>query len=156
MIQPLRARHRRIFSVLAPAVALAYVAALSARRDVPVSDTSATALRKRAAVDGAWARGSAQWDELAIRARVIRSGEGWMLDLWPERDPMRPDVLVYACRASGRSEGLPADARLLGTLAGVQPRRFALPADLQPAECVVMLYSLGHGEVIGMAPCPPP
>ena len=78
-----------------------------------------------------------------------------MLELLPERDLQSPDVLVYIATGPATDDGLPPDAKLLGSL-GSQPRGFPLPRSVDLEGSRVVLYSLGHRSVLGAAPLPIP
>lgn len=155
MIAPLRARHRRAFTVLALALPALYLLALRARPDRPTM--AATALPGAAPQTAASAASGAPpvplFPDLEIDVRLLAAGT--VLELDPRAMPRAPDVLVYWRRpergaASGGSGGdLPDDAVLLGALAP-RARRYPLPA---PGG-TVLLYSLGHRTVIARAALP--
>jgi len=63
-------------------------------------------------------------------------------------------VLAYWTPAGGSSDSLPADAWLLGAVGGLRPQAFAVPEAVQGREGQLVLYSLGHQEVLGTVVLP--
>jgi len=120
MIRRLRVRHRRVFGGLAVLLPVAFVAAIAARPEFPVSKTSPRGLVERT------------------------EGEFF---LEPGLFVAAPDVLVYLVSGEFSGDSLPADALLLGTLASARSS-FPVPEDLEPVGHTLVFYSLGHGEVV--------
>ena len=161
MIRPLRARHRRMMTVLAVVVPVVFVAGLLARQPVPAVDELPGTVRPavpegftEAAVD------DAAWGGLALRTTWMvgpATAEGGP----PARgvtltflvDPRLPDLLVYwAAESEGASLAL--DAHLLGTIGDLQERSWVLPGDASDGG-VLVLYSLARQEVVATAAVPP-
>jgi hypothetical protein len=98
------------------------------------------------------------WGELPIYTELVESGDGIVsVILHPVRDLKAPDVLVYWARLPARRgdnlqvERVPEGATLVGSLAGTQPRRYVLPAAASEHNGRLILYSLAHQRVIGVA-----
>ena len=138
VIRRLRVRHRRTIGVLSIVLPVLAILGLAAR-----PDTRTPTLAREA-----WPASPADWTALGLEART----KGDTLEIRPGPRFEGADVLVYV--ASGPSTGtLPPDARLLGSL-GDQQRAFALPDGLERASQRVVLFSLGHQEVVGEAALP--
>lgn len=96
--------------------------------------------------------GSAREGGLSLRWALWREvpAGGATLELAALEDPHLPELLVYLARAPAPSaapaRALPADARLLGRLAGTAPLRVHLALAPEPAQ--LLLYSLGHAELV--------
>jgi hypothetical protein len=157
MTHRLRRRHRAFAIALAVLVPPAFAAALAARPAPPERGTLPPPLLALPA-SGAeqWAREDL-WGPLAIRTRGFAPAEGGgpVLELVPARDLLRPSLLVYWA-ATGAADALPPGAHLVGRLAGVEARRFALPAAALGTPGRLYLYSLGHHELLGSAALPAP
>lgn len=152
MIAPLRRRHRLLTSALLPLAATGYVLALRARPSFsPVADAGAASpLGVEVGAPGG---------DFSMRIWV-REGEAPELLLTPARDLSRPDVLVYWTPDEGSWETPPPEAILLGTLAGEEPRRYAIPPAMAEALAAgrpggLLLYSLGHAEPVASASLAP-
>lgn len=124
MIRGQRVGHRRAFAVLAVALPAFLVAALRAR-PAEIAGLAVT----RAAEPGG--------DAL----RIVREGPRVHLRL--PRDWNEPDVLLYASPSWPAARGLPADARLVGSLEG--SRSFAWP---DGPGTLALLYSLAQDRVL--------
>jgi hypothetical protein len=158
VIAPLRRRHRRAIAALAVVFPPLFALALLARPEPAALEAlPAALLAEPAAAYPLWER-SDLWAALAIRTRLLAVQAGGLpaaVELAPERDPMRPDVLVYwageeEARAAGERR-LPAGAFLLGRLAGARARRFALPTAAATGPGRLYLYSLGHQALLDVA-----
>ena len=88
------------------------------------------------------------WPGLALRTRVLVSGDQRYVQLVPHEPVREPDVLVYASAAPAAGDALPDDARLLGRFAGSRAQSFALGTQTPDS---LWLFSLAHGEVVGRA-----
>ena len=143
MIGPLRRRHRRTMVALAVLVPAGFWLGIAARPDWP---GGAAAAAPDAA--GMEAEGMEPLEGLGLLAAVGPR----TLELLPTEDLQRPDVLVYLSGEPGPHAALPADAHLLGGLKGLEPRAFPLPDGASTRTLV--LFSLGHQEVVGSAPLP--
>jgi len=90
---------------------------------------------------------------LAVRVSLVRPEPASRdRDLVVEllRDPRRPELLVYwSADFDDSQEGLPADARLLGSVAGTRPSRMRLPDGMPVDAGYLVFYSLAQSEVVG-------
>ena len=134
MIAPLRSRHRLMTATLALLAPLGVAAGLAARPTWPGSVP-------RPAPEGLVMTPGLGWE----------LGMGWeagALLLAPPRKARAPRVLVYASNAptpAALPAALPEDALLLGPLTGGRVTRLEAPAEEAGS---LILYSLGHGEVV--------
>lgn len=143
MIRSLRARHRAIFVVLAALVPAGYAAALLGRRAAPPTSAWPEATVTPAASGD---ERLVTWSPISLRTRIRRADDGTLavaLESW--REPAPPDALVYWSASEPGDGELPDDARLLGPL-GNGPR--ALSLEHAPEGGWLVLFSLGHGEVV--------
>lgn len=148
MIAPLRRRHRwtslLLLVLFLPAL---LVLVLSSR------PRAATASALPEALTAEPAAGEATFEDShllgSVGVRVLRGG---VLELVPAAPLAQPDVLVY-WSAEAPAKTVPAGAFLLGTL-GNRPRRFPLPAEAGGTAGHVVLFSLGHGEVLATGALP--
>ncbi|MEM7586764.1 MAG: hypothetical protein AAF560_25465 [Acidobacteriota bacterium] len=152
MIAPLRRRHRWMTAILAVVVLGLYVAALAGRPAAPrTSELPAARVEPAGEV-------VAEYDDLfrhPITTRVRSSAAGWQLELTPSQPLAKPEVLVYwTSEGETGGPGLPADAFLLGALAGARPRTMTLPAAAQGRPGQLLLYSLGHQEIVDSGTLP--
>jgi hypothetical protein len=152
MNSDLRVRHRRTWFALAVLVPGVLLAGLAARGDVPV-DAGAT---ERGHLPGPTsepvATGLADADPAIAGGRWSDAEGRLWLDLEPTRDLAAPDVLVYwTVRPDAGEEDL-SDAWLLGALRGRARVRMALPEGAAGGAGTLLLYSLGHRELVASAP----
>ena len=90
------------------------------------------------------------WGELELETRLVSTSDGARaIELTPRVDLQRPDTLLY-WQPAGATE-LSDGSLLLGSVAGTQRRRFALPARAGDEPGTLVLYSLGHSEVVATA-----
>jgi len=157
VIRPLRKRHTALATVflalLAPAGLLAGVLS---RPDAPLMSGLPDVVL--AEIDGPSGRigdTSLEIDGLTIAVRTWKGGTSRFLQLAPERDLQLPDVLVYWTpeAVTGADAAPPADALLVGSLAGARPRNFVLPT-AAGAGGSIMLFSLGHQRGLGSVNLP--
>ncbi len=154
MIAPLRKRHRRTVSALAVLVPALYVLALAARPDPPVVDALPPALADPTPGEVLSDYG-ALFTGQAIAARLRGDGAARWVELEPREPVARPEVLVYwAPGSEGGYDRLGDGAVLLGALAGARPRAYPLPDAALGRDGRLVLYSLGHQEVVDSAPLP--
>ena len=157
MIAPLRRRHRWTTAVLAVAVPVLYVVALAARPDEPVV----------VSLPPEWSPAPAGKVEadlglliedppVVVRARGDGSSDvkSWGLELEPIEPIARPKMLVYWSASPPTAGRLPEAATLLGGLAGRHARTFELPVAARGHAGTLVLYSLGHQEIVASAPLP--
>ncbi len=162
MIAPLRRRHRLMTASLAVVVPVLYVVALTARPE----ETTAVlplALSEGSTADSGKAGGANPGDldndfgELFTDPRVVvrsrSDGTTWWLELEPRQPITRPEVLVYWSRSAATGR-LPEDAYLIGSLAGDRARAFELPQEALGRAGTLVLYSLGHQEIVASTRLP--
>lgn len=148
MIAPLRRRHRLMFFALGIVVLPLLALALSDRPSIPSQP-----LPEGAA--GVWSESDRQpiityhpFGELDAELRIYP--ERWVLEL---SSPLRhPDVLAYGS-AEPADTDLPAGAHLLGTVSAARPNIFHPPPS--GGDAFLILYSLGHQQVVASAPVGP-
>lgn len=139
-------------------VPVGFAVGLLAREPVPAmhpTDPALHGLRRFAVPPGATLEegGWSPVDGLDLGIQLSSEDDGQVVDLYPGPETLAPDVLVYhSASAAGAGGDLPEDALLLGSLAGLEPRRFSLPSDRSAGH--VILYSLGHARLMGSAPLP--
>lgn len=139
MIRTLRRAHGRIALALAVLVPAVFVASVLARKawqplaELPAPWSDADAARLDGLALQSFAAGSTFF--------VAREGERLLVSLHDDR---APSVLAYWTTARGPIDELPADAVLLGSVDRRVHRLRAPTGDGQ-----LVLYSLGHGTVIG-------
>lgn len=154
MIAPLRRRHRWLTGSLALIVPVLYVLALSARPGAPSNESLPAAL-VGLPVEDAGGAGDLAFADLPVTARVTGGGEDFRIELSPAEPLAKPEILAY-WTASGSASGtaLPAEAWLLGAFGGERPEAFAVPSAVLGREGHLVLYSLGHQEVLGSVSLP--
>jgi hypothetical protein len=146
VIAPLRARHRLWTGALAVAVPVLYVLALAARTEPPAVELPP------ALAEDAFGDVLREMDDLfaehAVATRVRRGSGGFQVELEPATAIVAPEVLVYWSPSAAMGDKMPAEAFLLGSLAGTRARAFALPAAALGRDGWLLLYSLGHQQVL--------
>jgi hypothetical protein len=129
MIQPLRRTHRIAFALLTAALPAVFVAGLAARRPpAPAERVS---------------------DRISL---MLASGTEVVADareLWGAAVDA-PDPLVYWIEDSPPGNSLPANARLLGSLAFARRAHLEVPAG--SGRGYLILYSLAWRKVVASAP----
>lgn len=157
MIRALRVRQRLLVPVVAAISVPLVVVGLVLRTPDPVTDALPAVLRGLAAPESAPALdGDAGFADLACHAHVwdaVPGLPGPVLELSPEADPRRPDLLLYWMR-DGEAKGPGPNSQLLGRLDGTTPTVFSLPAEARTARGTLLLYSLAHGEPVDHAAWP--
>ena len=161
MIASRRRAHRWLVCGLAPVAAVVFVSAVLSRApeprvaSLPPFPTARPDLPSAAIGDAQWTR---EYLFVGWPARVAGYAGG-ILELKPLRPLQAPDVLVYWSPTIDAGPSLPGDAHLIGRLGGPVVHRFRLPhADASPhasgAVGRLVLYSLGHQEVLAQATLP--
>lgn len=156
MIRPLRTRHRVMVTALAVALPLLFVAGLLARTPPAEMEVLPEVLRPFSeAYPALLGEEPDLWGDVAIVTRLHADAvpaSRLAVELRPEADLKTPDVLVYWHAGTVAAAGaIPDDAYLLGALAGVHARRFALPDTALRVDGRLILYSLGHQQTIATA-----
>lgn len=153
-----RRRHRLIVTALLGIVPVGVVIGLLAREPVPAMHPTDPALHglRRFAVPPGTNPSEEGWSlvgGLDLGVQLSTDGEQRHLDLYPGPETLAPDVLVYHSASAVVAGGdLPGDALLLGSLAGLEPRRLPFPSDRSAGHLI--LYSLGHARLLGSTPVP--
>lgn len=152
MIAPLRRRHRLMFTALALGVTPLLAASLLWRSQ-PVSQTfpvtAGPSDPPRLIVNlGA--------DSQGFPGQLDIHGKGVVLRL---HEPLRkPDVLAYwSAQGAAAGRALPGDVHLLGSVSAQRDNYLPLPlwpASSRVDEGFLILYSLGHHEVVASAAVP--
>ncbi len=148
-----------MFATLAVAVPAVLAAALLARRPPVLMNVIPTGLGREVTplprvLFSRTARAGSVEFEIRVTADSLPPSR-LRLGLRPLGDLHLPDPLVYWSGAAAPPDGgLPPDAVLLGSLLGVRPREFELPAAALAADGQVLVYSLGHGALAGEFPLP--
>lgn len=93
-------------------------------------------------------------DSDLLSGQILRAESGLRLLVASSRHDPLADPLLYWSAADVGAEELPADAVLLGALTGTW-QVLPLPAEADPPQGTLILYSLGHGAVrarVGLGP----
>ncbi len=152
MIRSRRQAHRVAFLVLAIALAAVLTAGLAFRPELPPPHEAPEALEAQSgfssAPDGSWAL-VADGTFLVSKGR---DANGRSLTIRPVAPILKPDLLVYwipESAAPSASGELPTEGTVLvGSLAATSPRRLSLPEDTDQGAGEIVIYSLGHKEVV--------
>ncbi len=153
MNRDLRRRHRFAFGFLALALPAGLVAGLAVRSDPPAAGQQPefdSSLSGRVLLES-----SELWGRLPLNTRISDPGGGLTVELAPRRSLRRPALLLYWSAAASDSGRLPADSRLLGAFAGTHLQAFGLPREAAQVGGRLILYSLGHQEIVASARIPP-
>jgi hypothetical protein len=159
MIAPLRHAHRTTFAVLTIGLPLLLIAGLRSRLPRPTVDS----LPIQDALPGTLARLVSierSWDGLRVLFSILENDSSTADDepleersLYLEIQPLSalllPDLLVYWTSGTATTvPTLPESALLLGTVPASRAGYYRLPRASQQGMTFI-LYSLGHGEVVG-------
>ena len=157
MIAPLRNRHRRVVTVLAVLVPVGFVAGILSRSPDPTAEAIPGELRaelREAPGQVVWAR-SDLWRDLPVDTALNRASDGRLfLTLQPRSDLKRPEVLAYWAPPGESEKPVPENAVLLGRLQGTLPSIFELPGVANGTPGRLLLYSLGHQELLKIVSLP--
>ena len=148
MIRPLRQRHRVIICTFVVSLPVALAAGLASRKPVPVAANVPLELFGHGKDFGkvVWTKTDI-WPDQHIITNLRRDAAGSMAVELLLRDLAKADVLVYwAAGNEAAVEGLPDNARLLGTLSSRAP--LPIPADVRGEAGRFVLYSLADHEVV--------
>ncbi len=148
MIRALRRRHLVVVGVFAPIVLGLFGAGIAMR--LPRASAAALPGETEQVISP---QAGAEWSGLGseedYRMRNVTLDGALGIEIVSDL-AKHPDVLAYWISTDEDPEGLPTSAVLLGALPSPGRRAFSLPkgADL-PGR--VILFSLGHGEVVASA-----
>ncbi len=158
MILSLRRRHRWLIAILSVLLPLAFAAAMFARKAPRANEAPAAFPPLAPALSQIILSKNDLWPNLNLVTRVCGDAlppTQLALELQPQEELRAPEVLVYwSPQNSGAPEALLRDAYLLGTLAGKQKRSWPLPEAALRADGMLILYSLGHQQVLATAALP--
>ena len=156
MIRSARCIHRFLVPAIGAATLLGVGLGLKSRQAVPAmhpTDPALHGLRPGSRPAGADDTSRVAVDGLDLSLARVRSEGRTYLDLYPGPGLLEPDVLIYhSANAAAANGTLPSDVLLLGTLAGLEPRRVQLPSERVSGHLI--LYSLAHTRLLGSAPIP--
>ncbi len=153
MIAPLRRRHRWLIATLTVVVPVLFVVALTGRPAGPAIGTLPAELAETAR-----GRVESEHDDLfahPIITRIRATDAEWLVELQPREPLAKPELLVYwTAEATSGDERLPAGAYLIGSLAGTRSRVYTMPEQTLGQAGRLLLYSLGHQEVVDAGDLP--
>ena len=155
MIRSRRQAHRIVFVSLALILPAILVAGLAWRPELPPIGELTEDLTVQSGFASAIDAGAVLVAEGALEVALQSPTDGGaVMTIRPTSVILKPDLLVYWMPDSGGvSEVSPgADSVLVGSLAGRSPRRLTLPAGAARGEGQIVIYSLGHREVVGRFP----
>jgi len=156
VIRSLRKRHLATFSVLLVVLPLLYVLALSVRSEPKIVESLPVFGDDAAVFSIVLAEyvHDAPAFEATTRLVADESRAGRMhLDIVLHERIEAPDVLLYWSASDAAAGGqLPADAYLLGSLQRASRQQVPLPRAARERDGHLILYSLGHQEVVASAP----
>jgi hypothetical protein len=159
MIAPLRRAHRTTFAVLTIGLPLLLIAGLRSRLPQPSVDTLPIQEVRPGTLERLVST-ERSWDGLRVLFSILEedsstAGDGPLdqrslyLEVQPLSALVLPDLLVYWTGGAATAvPTLPDSALLLGTVPASRAGYYRLPSAPQEGMTFV-LYSLGHGEVVG-------
>lgn len=151
-----RQAHRVAFLGVGGLLVALWTAGLSLRPEVPPIDSSFEDLAYQSGfvIDGTDLSIPVADERFAASFR--RDTDGASLLIRPLTPILKPDMLVYWVPLSGTSTDgdLSENAILTGSLAGHSPRRLLLPPDAAQGKGEIVIYSLGHRDVVARFPVP--
>ena len=153
MILPLRRRHRRMFTVIAILLPVAFVAGVAARRPIPTTAPPEALLSPRQTFSqSAWNR-SDLFTNVAIRVQLLHDAANTnrsALQFSPPKDFVKADLLVYWLPAESiLKDNIPDDAVLLGAFVSGQP--LPMPPTVAQKSGRLILYSLADHEILSVS-----
>ncbi|MCB9758591.1 MAG: hypothetical protein H6739_02000 [Alphaproteobacteria bacterium] len=150
----LRRRHQRALFALTAVLPVGAMLGLNLRAPEPVMDSLPAALSRQPAGDGPALRQAADLWEGATWTTTVTSNGGPLVVTLTGREPLRqPEPLLYWSAERPELGGaLPRDAWLLGAVPDDPTLRFALPARVPAPQGWLLVYALGHSEVVARAP----
>ena len=144
MIAPLRSRHRLMFLGLAVIVGPLLALALTGRPQVP-SQQLPQDLTTSPPTGAPLATASIE----GMRAHLAVHSDQWVLELGESL--RNPDVLAYWSPESPTGMALPDQAFLLGPVSDSRSNIYSPPTGAGSDSGFLVLYSLGHQEVVATA-----
>lgn len=155
MIASHRRAHLWIHLVLWPVAFALLAAAVANRRPVPLVGAWPSFL-----MDAPTAPSEILWSREDLfdgwPARVTAHVDG-SIDVKPLRPLDRPDLLLYWTTGAIAGAALPGDAHLLGRITETTVHRFRLPEHPpEHKQGSLVVYSLGHQEIVATAILPSP
>lgn len=156
MIAPLRRRHQAgILFLLSVIPALALLALLQRPGGALTEELPSILLSRNANVQTPAVDREDLFADRLVRIRQWRSGMLALIEIEPMHAFGKPDVLAYWSQQEiTAGGGLPNSAFLLGPVTVGAARTFPLPRAALRTPGHLLLYSLGHAEVIGHAQLP--
>ena len=158
MIRPLRQRHRIAISAIAILLPIAFVAGIAARKTIPAMELPPAIIQPQPAFSHLVFKKDNLWPDLEVAVRVFADSlppANLIVELQPRSYIKMPDILIYwSPRPANSLEKLPENAFLVGTLSGVEARRFPLPSPALNSDGSLILYSLARQEMIAAALAP--
>lgn len=152
MIASLRKRHLWIWLGLGLLLPALLVVAVWSRRSIPrmsewPGPLTATTVDGRHPLD----ESRDLWDGMTADSRLIQDTSGrFFMEILAKEVPLKADMLVYWQQVRPESQ-LAASAVLLGTLVNEEKRLYALPETFPSARGFLVVFSLGHGEIVARA-----
>lgn len=158
MIRPLRQRHRIIITAIAIFLPIAFMAGIAARKVIPAMELPAAIAQPRPEFLHMIFEKDDFWPGLQVAVRVFADSlppANLAVELQPQRYLKMPDILIYWSASQPTNlEKLPESAYLVGTLSGLEARRFPLPSPALDSDGTLILYSLARQEMIAAANLP--
>ena len=156
MIRPLRRRHRVVTVSLALVVPALFAAGLAVRTpSTPAMDElPAALLHQEPELPELVLDRDDLWQGLDLPTRIGRGAEGAVIEIGIEGGLGKPDVLLYWSEERPSAGSLPEGAYLVGVLVGNGPTRLRLPDLAIERGGHLLLYSLGHQELLSSAELP--
>ncbi len=149
MNRSLRRWHLRLVAVLAPAAVVTLAAAIAVRRAVPVNPVPGALATPLPPGAPGMDRRLVREAGLTLELRLLSPSPGRRaVELTPLVEPHTADLLVY-WSAGPAIAALPADAVLLGPLAGLDPVRYLLPQSAGGPAGRLFLYTTAGDRVLG-------
>lgn len=154
MIRSRRQVHRSTFLAVGCILAVVWIAGLTLRQEIPPIDPSLNDLTYQSGfVSGETVLYTPVADE-KFAASFQRDADGAYLLIRPMTSLLKPDLLAYWVPSSESSQtgNLSEGAIFTGSLAGNSPRRLSLPPEAAQGEGEIVIYSLGHKDVLARFP----
>lgn len=153
-----RTSHRRVWTIFAITMPLLFLGAIWVRP--PLTDPLAAPLilteafenqsPKGRKVSSHLRLGSKQALGLEVFHESVQQEAQYWVRVSPSMPVLYPDVLVYWTEAKPSMDSLKS-AFLLGRLEGLSPRTFAWPPVAARKDGYIVLYSLGHRQIVDSA-----